>query len=90
MIIEDPRDPTAKELGYHVGDLFVVNSDQCTATMGAIVELTRDDGTDLPYFTILKGRRRDGINSMDFCEYFSSMRPVTAEEKFILLLGGEL
>jgi len=60
----------AEELGYKVGDRFRINEGaganadngcKCSVfTDGAIVELDKDDGTRLPYFTVVEGFTRFG------------------------------
>jgi len=46
---------TCKELGYKEGDYFLVIENACK---GEILQLERDDGTNLPYFTVLYSPRR--------------------------------
>jgi hypothetical protein len=47
---------TCKELGYKEGDYFLVIENACK---GEILQLEHDDGTNLPYFTVLYSPRRD-------------------------------
>lgn len=47
----------AQALGYKEGDLFIVRED-CEFEEGEIVELTGDDGTTCPHFTLAKDEER--------------------------------
>ena len=47
---------TCKELDYEEGDYFLVIEDECK---GEILQLEHDDGTNLPYFTVLYSPSRD-------------------------------
>ena len=56
-----------QKLGYEVGDLFLVYSrpDEGTGLApfdpGSIVQLVRDDGTDIPLFKLLFGTVRPSL-----------------------------
>lgn len=66
------QETPCQKLGYHVGDVFRIEGPPSTHPPGSIVELLKDDGTELPFF-IFRYYPEDDLKGTRCCVILSAL-----------------